>query len=69
MTVNELRKRMKLSQSKFARYFEIPVQTLQKWERGGSVPVPYIPKMMKRILDLEEKVKELEEKLKGDIET
>lgn len=69
MTVNEIRKNTGLSQSKFADHFEIPVKSIQKWERGGSNPLPYLPKMMKRILDLEEKVKVLEEKLKGETET
>ncbi len=56
MTVKEIRERTGLSQSKFAAYFEIPVRTIQKWERGGSIPAEYIPKMMSRILDLEEQV-------------
>lgn len=56
MTVKEIRKRTGLSQSKFAEYFGIPVRTIQKWERNGSVPPEYIPKMMERILDLEDKL-------------
>lgn len=52
---------MGLTQSKFAEYFGIPVRTIQKWERNGSVPPEYIPKMMERILDSEDK-------LKGDAE-
>jgi DNA-binding transcriptional regulator YiaG len=42
-----------MSQSEFANYFGIPVRTIQKWERNGSVPPEYIPKMMQRILELE----------------
>lgn len=61
MTANELRRRTELTQSKFAEYFGIPVRTIQRWERNGSVPPEYIPKMMERILDLEDK-------LKGDAE-
>lgn len=56
MTVKEIRERTGLSQSKFAAYFEVPVRTIQKWEREGSIPAEYIPKMMNRILDLEEQL-------------
>jgi len=56
MTVKEIRERTGLSQSKFATYFEVPVKTIQKWEREGSIPAEYIPKMMNRILDLEEQL-------------
>ncbi len=54
MTIKEIRRRTGLSQSKFAEYFEIPRKTIQKWEQNGSVPPEYIPKMMSKILDLEE---------------
>lgn len=57
MTVKELRKRTGLSQSKFAEHFGIPVKTIQKWERNGSVPPEYVPKMMERILDFEQQSK------------
>ena len=53
MDIAELRKQTGMSQSKFAAYFEIPVRTVQDWEQGKRKPAPYIPKMMKRILDLE----------------
>lgn len=56
MNIKELRQRTGLSQSQFADYFEIPVRTIQKWERNGSTPPEYIPKMMERILDLEDKL-------------
>ena len=56
MNIKELRQRTGLSQSQFADYFEIPVRTIQKWERNGSTPPEYTPKMMERILDLEDKL-------------
>lgn len=55
MTIKEIRSSTGMSQSKFADYFDIPVRTIQKWERNGSVPPEYIPKMMERILYLESK--------------
>lgn len=57
MDVKETRKRTGLTQSKFAEYFGVPVRTVQKWERNGSTPPEYIPKMMSRILDLEEQLR------------
>lgn len=53
MTVKELRASTGLSQSQFAKKFEIPVYTLQNWERGKATPPPYIPKMIEKILTLE----------------
>ncbi|MBE5965770.1 MAG: helix-turn-helix domain-containing protein [Lachnospiraceae bacterium] len=53
MNVKKIRATTDMSQSEFANYFGIPVRTIQKWERNGSVPPEYIPKMMQRILELE----------------
>lgn len=47
-----------MNQSEFAEYFGIPIRTIQKWERNGSVPPEYIPKMMERILELEKALSE-----------
>ena len=55
MTIKEIREKMGVSQSKFSKYFGIPIKTIQQWERNGSTPPPYIPEMIVRILDLEEK--------------
>lgn len=53
MTIQELRKRVNMSQSEFAKYTEIPLRTIQKWERGGSVPPSYIPRLIERVIELE----------------
>lgn len=58
MNIQQLRKYTNMSQSEFATYFGIPVRTIQKWERNGSVPPEYIPKMIERILELEKKISE-----------
>lgn len=42
MNIKELRKRTKLSQSQFAKRYSIPLRTLQKWEQGAAVPLPYL---------------------------
>ena len=56
MDIKGIRQRTGLSQTKFGEYFEIPIRTIQKWERNGSTPPEYIPKMMERILELEDKL-------------
>ncbi len=38
MNVKEIRNRLKLSQSQFARLLGISVRTLQNWEQGKRVP-------------------------------
>lgn len=44
---------MGLSQSRFARYFNIPVSTIQNWEQGSRTPPPYVVEMMYCIVSLE----------------
>ncbi len=53
MTIQELRKKTGLSQSKFAEYFGIPLRTVQEWEQGRRKPPEYIPKLLERIWNLE----------------
>lgn len=65
MNIQQLRKHVDMSQSEFATYFGIPVRTIQKWERNGSVPPEYIPKMIERILELEKALKALKHSGKG----
>lgn len=52
-SVKELRTETKMSQGKFAAYFEMPVRTLQDWEQGRFNPPEYVVKMMERILNNE----------------
>lgn len=51
--IKELRQESNLSQSIFAQKYNIPVRTIQKWERNGSTPPEYIPEMIDRIIFLE----------------
>lgn len=53
MDIKKLRKKTKLSQSKFAEKFKLSVRTLQYWEQTNKTP-KYILYMIKRILELEE---------------
>ena len=56
MILKDIRKRTGLTQKGFAEYFQIPVRTIEKWERGGSNPPEYLYKMIVRILDLEDRL-------------
>lgn len=55
MTVRELRDRTGLSQSGFSRKFGIPVATVQHWEQGVSSPPSYVPGLIEKILDYEQR--------------
>ena len=53
MTIQELREKTGLSQSKFAEYFGLPIRTVQEWEQGRRKPPDYIQKLLERIWNLE----------------
>lgn len=50
MRVRELRLQTGLSQSKFARMFDVPVSTLKDWEQERRNPPAYVVNMMRTIL-------------------
>lgn len=49
-SIKEIRMETGMSQSAFAKFFDIPTRTVQEWEQERRIPAPYIPKMMLRIL-------------------
>lgn len=53
MTIQELRKETGLSQSQFAKKFDIPVGTLQHWEQGIRKPPEYVLSLVERVIDYE----------------
>ena len=57
MTIQELRKETGLSQSQFAKKFDIPVGTLQHWEQGVRQPPDYLVSLMVRVLEYEHRDK------------
>lgn len=63
MDIKKLRKKTKLSQSKFAEKFKLSVRTLQYWEQSNKTP-KHILYMIKRILELEEV---LDERIKSRV--
>lgn len=60
MTIKELRKLTKLSQSKFAAKFHIPLKTLQSWEQGIRKPTEYTLYMLEQLI-LKDNTEEREE--------
>ncbi len=50
MTIQDLRKKMGLSQSKFAHYFGLNTRTLQDWECGRNHPPNYLMGLFIRLL-------------------
>jgi DNA-binding transcriptional regulator YiaG len=46
MTIKELRAQTGLSQTAFAKYFEIPLRTVQDWEQGRRTPPEYLVELM-----------------------
>lgn len=50
MGIAAIRHQVGLSQSEFARRFDIPVRTLQQWEQGKSSPPQYVLSMIKKLL-------------------
>lgn len=51
MEVKELRMQTGLSQSKFAKMFDVPVATLKDWEQERRTPPVYVINMMRTILE------------------
>lgn len=50
MSIKELRKQTGMSQSQFAKRFNIPVGTLAHWEQGVRKPPNYVLTMIEEIL-------------------
>ena len=54
MNIKKLREKTGLSQKKFADKYYLNVRTLQNWEQGNRVPPDYVPRLIERIIQLEE---------------
>ena len=53
----ELRHKTGLSQAKFAKKFFIPLSTYEHWEIGMRKPPMYVVKLIKMVLDYEDKLR------------
>ena len=58
MTIRDLRRKLNMSQRKFADYFNIPVVNVQHWEQGVSSPPDYVPYLINRVICLETELRE-----------
>lgn len=56
MRIKELRLKVNMSQSAFAKEFHIPLATLQQWEQGRRVPPDYVCDLIERIMRLEDRI-------------
>ena len=52
--IKELRERLELSQSEFAKKYGIPIRTLQKWEQHVAEPLTYLVSLLQDDIDIEE---------------
>lgn len=48
MNIKELRNKIGLSQIDFAKRYDIPIRTLQRWEKGESQPIQCILKLIEK---------------------
>ena len=53
VTIKDMRFGLGLTQKEFAKRFNIPVRTLQKWEQGSARPPIYVPQLIQRVIELE----------------
>ena len=51
--IKKLREETGMSQQQFAKYFGLPLRTLQGWEQGRRKPPDYLAELLKRIWELE----------------
>ena len=47
--IKELREETGMSQQQFARYFGLPLRTLQGWEQSRRKPPDYLVELLKKI--------------------
>lgn len=50
MDIKELRKLTGLSQTAFGEKYDIPMRTIQNWEKGVRVPPTYVIKLLERVV-------------------
>lgn len=63
--VRALRERHRLSRKQFCELFHIPARTLQSWELGERNCPLYVLRMMETLLELADRVGDLEQYRKG----
>lgn len=61
MGIKEICKEYKISQTKLAQRFDIPLRTVQDWHAGRRTPPEYVVKMILEILEHDPTFKKTEE--------
>lgn len=51
--ISEIRKKNKMTQKEFAEKYNIPIRTIQKWERNGSTPPDYVIELLDKSIFME----------------
>ncbi len=46
MNIKEIRSLTDMTQKAFAKYLNIPVRTLEEWERGARTPPAYVVELI-----------------------
>lgn len=53
-SIQELRRSMGLTQKEFSYRYEIPLDTLKKWEQGVMSPAPYVVRLLANTIPCED---------------
>lgn len=59
-TIKNIRSLTKMNRAEFARFYEIPIRTLEDWESGRSKPPKYVEKLLILAVSNMEKGKDIE---------
>lgn len=49
--IKQMRARLGMSQSQFAKEFSIPLHNIQHWEQGFRTPPDYVVKLLKEVIE------------------
>ncbi len=50
MTIKEIREKSGMSRAEFSRKYDIPIRTLENWESGERKCLPYLEKLLERVV-------------------
>lgn len=66
--IKAMRKEAGMTQKEFAKYFDIPVRTLEEWEAGNRKMPAYLLRLLTYRLEVEKKIQERGEQIDDVIE-
>lgn len=59
-TIKEFLEKWHITQRECAEHFQIPIRTVQEWSQGRRTPPVYTVRMLETIMELEEKMENIE---------